>query len=159
MLLSACFVLGLAAWAAPLCADTDRPPVTISRSDAVALVRATFVRLNDANLTADYAMLRATGAPDFQKRFGEPELMTLFAGMRAKRIDLTSALALEPVIDTARYHTGQNVLQLAGFVPTSPLRTRFGFSYQRLDSVWKLYGLTLDFEAAPKVVVTPRPST
>lgn len=146
-LLCACLVLGVAVGMASAHADG---PAELSRSDAAALVRATFVRLNDANQTADYAMLRATAAPGFQKRFDERELTNLFAGMREKRIDLAGAVALEPMIETARFHTGQNVLQLVGFVPTRPVRTRFGFSFQKRDGVWKLYGLMLDFEAAPK---------
>ncbi len=125
----------------------DGLPIT-KRAEAVALVRATLLRLNDANLTADYKLLRATGAPDFQARFSEAELSALFSSMRAKGIDLTRFAALEPAIEAARYHTGQNVLQISGTLNAGSVETRFVFSYQNLDNGWKLYGLNLDFVPA-----------
>lgn len=121
----------------------------LARSEALALVRATFIRLNDANQTSDYGVLRAMAAPDFQQRFTAQKLEKLFAGMRAKKIDLSRALTLDPVIETARFHTGQHILQFAGYLPTVPVKTRFGFSYQKSDGVWRLYGLTLDFDGPP----------
>ena len=130
--------------AGAVAAKADGLPIT-KRAEAVALVRSTLVRLNDANLTANYTLLRATGAPDFQARFSEAALSELFAGMRAKGIDLTRFVALEPMIEAARYHTGQQVLQIAGTLSTGSVQTRFKFSYQSLDGGWKLYGLNLDF--------------
>lgn len=118
----------------------------LARSEALALVRATFIRLNDANQTSDYGVLRATASPEFQERFTAQKLEALFAGMRAKKVDLSQALALDPVIETARYHTGQHILRFAGYLPTTPVKTRFGFSYQKSEGVWRLYGLTLDFD-------------
>lgn len=149
VLLCVCLIVLLLTAPAPLQAGPDTRSPELQKSDAIALVRTTFVRLNDANLTADYAMLRATAAPDFQARFSERELKNLFSGMRAKRIDLTRLAALDPIIETARFHTGQHILQLIGYVDTSPIRTRFGFSFESFDGVWRLYGMTLDFEAKP----------
>lgn len=126
------------------------PPDSLSKIEALALVRTALVRLNDANQADSYAMLRKTAAPDFQRRFTEQELATLFAGMRAKDIDLSRVIGLEPAIEVSRYHTGQGVLQLGGVIDSKPMKTRFNFSFQRHDGSWKLYGLGLDFVPAAK---------
>jgi hypothetical protein len=127
----------------------DQTPA-LEQSEAIALVRATFVRLNDANLTNQYVMLRATGAPDFQKRFSEAELAALFAEMRLRHVDFSRIIALDPVIRSARFYTAQGILELMGSVPLGSIEARFGFRYQRLGGVWKLYGLSLDFGRASK---------
>lgn len=132
----------------PLSAQVDAHPIFPRRSEAAALVRSTFATLNDANLTANYSVLRATAAPDFQARFSADELQSLFQDMRDKHVDLSAALALDLEIEGARFHTGQKILQLRGVVNTKPALMRFGFSYQSIGGKWKLYGLTLDFEAS-----------
>lgn len=142
-------VLVLMSAAGTMATKADEVPIT-KRAEAIALVRATLARLNDANLTANYTLLRATGAPDFQARFSESRLSELFAGMRAKAIDLRRFVALEPMIKAARYHTGQQVLQITGTLTSGSVETRFMFSYQSLDGGWKLYGLNLDFVPAAK---------
>jgi hypothetical protein len=127
--------------------QADEPRPALNRSEALALVRSTFLRLNDANLTGDYRILGATASPEFRSRFSDADLQMLFAGMRAKKIDLTSAIVREPVIEKARFHTRQHLLQLIGYVPTGPIQTRFEFTYMRSESDWMLFGLSLNFGA------------
>lgn len=159
VLFRACIMLLILGGPTQLRAGSVTPPPEIQKTEAIALVRTTFVRLNDANLTANYAVLRATGAPDFQARFSEHELQDLFAGMRARRIDLTRLAALDPMVETARFHTGQRILQLFGYVDTSPVRTRFRFSFQKFEGAWKLYGMALDFDAKPHMSSSSLPQT
>ncbi len=144
------FVLLPSAWAG---AEETFP----GRQEATALVRQTLVRLNDANLRGDYSVLRSKSAPAFQDRFSLLELEELFRGMREKRVDLTEALADEPELTRARFHTGQAVLQYVGIVHSRPIEVRFEFSYQNIGGTWRLYGLDLNFEPATnKKVAEPR---
>lgn len=139
-------VLMVFAHLSQLSAQVDADPAIPRGPEAAALIRSTLVTLNDANLTENYSVLRAMAAPDFQARFSVEQLVLLFRGMRARHIDLSGALTLEPVIEGARFHTGQKILQVHGVVHTKPVQLRFGFSYQSIAGKWKLYGLTLDFE-------------
>ncbi|WP_072390569.1 hypothetical protein [Hyphomicrobium sp. CS1GBMeth3] len=142
--------LGLVAVGLLSSAQAQSPPVELKRADAVALVMSTFVRLNDANMSANYSVLRSTSAPDFQTRFSERNLELMFEGMRIRRIDLSKVVSLQPAIVSARFHTDQKILQLIGFVETRPIQTKFAFSYTNYKGSWLLYGLAIDFEAVPQ---------
>lgn len=138
-------IIGLAG-AVPLPAlGFDEPAIPRGR-EAAGLIRATLATLNDANMTGNYSVLRAVGAPAFQTRFSVDRLEGMFQDMRDKKVDLSVALALDPEIELARFHTGQKVLQFYGVVKTRPSQMQFLFSYQQSGGTWKLYGLALDFE-------------
>lgn len=128
--------------------SADERPEFPRRQEANALVRATIATLNDANLTGNYAVLRAKSAPAFQDVFTTEKLEDMFKGMREKRVDLSRALAADPEIAGARFHTGKKVLQFTGLIRTLPIETQFVFSYQKVDGAWKLYALDLNFEPA-----------
>lgn len=130
----------------------------LRRAQAISLIRSTLATLNDANLTGNYSILRAKSAPAFQTVFTVEKLEQMFEGMRAKRVDLTRAIALDPEIAQARFHTVQKVLQFTGVFRTLPVETRFAFSYQNVGGVWKLYGISLDFEPAKPIRASADPA-
>ena len=131
---------------ATLLAQVDTNPSMPKRPEATALIRSTLVTLNDANLTANYAVLRSRSAPDFQARFSRQYLTSFFKGMRDRGIDLSAAMSRDPMIERARFHTGRKVLQVAGTLDMAPVPLRFIFSYQSIEGRWRIYGLALDFD-------------
>ncbi len=152
-------VLCLTGLPATLLAQVDDNPIMPKRLEATALIRSTLVTLNDANLTANYAVLRSLSAPDFQARFSSEYLASFFQGMRGKGIDLSTALLQEPVIERARFHTGQKVLQVGGTLDMTPVPLRFIFSYQSIDGRWRIYGLALDFDGEAQEPKSLTPSS
>ena len=62
----------------------------------VMLVRNTLIAFNQANLTGDYAVLLALGAPDFQKNNDRAKLSEQFASFREQKIDVSPVAVLPP---------------------------------------------------------------
>lgn len=139
---------GFASVATDVYAQAKSEIAGLSRSEAVALVRTTFMRLNDANQTAKYEILRDLSAPAFQHRFKISDLNRLFAGFREKRIDLSNALTTDPDVKSAQYLPSQDLLKLTGQLATGAVLSRFQLTFQLSDGHWKLYGIALDFDRA-----------
>lgn len=145
--------LMLAQGAMPAKADADQPQALPDAKVAAALVRSTLLSLNDANLTANYSVLRAASAPDFQRLYSEEKLAAIFAVLRNKHVDLAAAAMHEPVIKDATYVPARRAVLLKGTVPPAgsavpSFETNFNFAYQYVAGRWRLFRLDLSIDPA-----------
>jgi hypothetical protein len=150
--------LVLAHGALPARADVEPPQALPDAKLAAALVRSTLLSLNEANLTANYSVLRAASAPDFQRLYSEERLAAIFSILRDKHVDLAAAAMHEPVIRDATYVPSRRAVVLKGTVPPASamprFETNFSFAYQYVEGRWRLFRLDLSIDPARQPLQT-----
>src|SRR5215471_18415075 len=63
-------------------------PRTISKGQAIYLVRSTLMTLNDADRSGNYTVFRDLAAPEFQNRNSAADLAQSFGDLRRRKFDL-----------------------------------------------------------------------
>src|SRR5262245_51506904 len=83
--------------------------------DALFLVRATLLTLNDANRSGNYTVLRDLAAPDFQARNTAADLSQIFAEIRQRKFDLFAVALVAPQLSAPPYLDPNKMLKIIGF--------------------------------------------
>lgn len=131
-------------------AETSEQAVASTRQIAIPtaevlliLVRNTIVALNHANFTGNYTVLRDLGSPSLQKT-SAAELGIAFANLRQQGVDLSPVLILTPALTEQPAIAADGALRLAGHFPTRPLQINFVMTFQPVDGIWRLHGLSVN---------------
>ncbi len=132
----------LAASAPPLVVVAEVPAVVGSRAQ-IMLIRNALAALNHANITGNYAVLRDLGSDGFRRRLTAADLAQAFSEHRARRLDLSPALACEPLLTEPVGELSGERLRLVGYFPTEPEVIGFAVSYQRTERGWALDELSV----------------
>ncbi len=119
---------------------------------AAMAVKSTIAALQHANQTGNFTVLHDMGTPVFRERFDATRLAATFSGLRARGINLSPALMLEPVLEKPAEFNTQKQLHLVGHFPTQPLQIRFEMVFLQIDGVWRVDGLAVDALAPPNAV-------
>jgi hypothetical protein len=107
----------------------------------VLLIRNAIVALHQANVTGDYAVLRALAAPQFQERNSAAALAQAFSGLRNANLDLAQVAAVNPRLYTDPTIDDNGFLRVAGFLPIGEAKADFQFAFQMVDGRWRLFGI------------------
>lgn len=131
-------------------------PVAMPPSAALLmLLRSTLAGVNQANFTGDYGVLYSLTTPEFQKRVTLWRLGFALSDLRKHEIDLSPALALDPVFSAAPA-LSNDVLHVAGAFPSRPLQIRFDVAYRAVEGYWLIESLAV---SAVPVAPPPPPVT
>jgi hypothetical protein len=153
LLVAASLSAGALAWQKPLqTRPAAQPPAAappVSNEQALYLARSTLLRLNDANLSGNYTVLRDLAAPDFQAKNTAADLAQIFADLRRRKFDLFAAALLAPQFTAPPALDASGKLRLTGFFPTRPLRVTFDLTFQSVGGHWRLYAISVATPAAP----------
>ena len=149
------FRLAIAAWvfgAGPCAAQQQAwrplqmPPhphqVTITIAALAALIKGTVTALDQANLTGNYSVLRDLGTPVFREKYDQAALTLAFADLRARKLDLSPALLVNPNLKRPEFKDGEMIL--TGYFPAQPLNIAFDLRFAQLDGVWRLAWIGVD---------------
>jgi len=115
----------------------------VDQNQALYLVRATLLTLNDANRSGNYTVLRDLAAPDFQAKNTAADLAQIFTDLRRRNFDLFAVALLAPqfAIPPARDANGR--LRLTGSFPTRPLQITFDLTFQTVGGEWRLFAISV----------------
>ncbi len=130
---------------APDKASAERTPakVQVPLDQALLLVRATLLTLNDANRSGNYGVLRDLASQDFQARNSSADLALVFAEMRRSNLTLFSVMLLSPQLAAAPEIDAEGRLRISGYVPTSPQQVKFDLVYESSSRQWKLLNINI----------------
>jgi hypothetical protein len=129
--------------AAPAPSAPQTRQMTITIVTLAALIKGTVAALHQANLTGNYTVLRDLGTPDFREKFDQPALTNVFAGLRARNLDLSPALLVNPYV-TKRPEFKDGEMSVTGYFPAQPLNITFDLRFAQLDGIWCLAGIGVD---------------
>jgi len=120
-----------------------------------ALVKATLMTLNDANLTGDYRVFHARLSGPFRQQFTPERLKQSFREFNEKNVDIDIVCALQPVWEQPPFVDPQGKLILRGMFPTEPTRVSFEMDFVAWDGDWKL--IRINVRVAPSADGPPVP--
>jgi hypothetical protein len=111
-----------------------------------ALVTATLLTFNDANVTGNYAVLHAKLSKPFREQFPVERLARRFQEFNKKHIDFDVIAALKPAYDPAPKVDDEGRLLVKGHFPTEPLRLNFDLAFIPSDGEWKLISINVKID-------------
>lgn len=130
-------------------APQSAPGRAVSSDQALYLVRATLLTLNDANRSGNYSVLRDLAAPDFQTKNTAADLAQIFSDLRRRNFDLFAAAVLTPQFTAEPSVDASGKLRLTGFFATRPQRISFDLTFQSVNGQWRLFGIAVATPDAP----------
>jgi len=108
-----------------------------------ALVKATLLTFNDANVTGNYEVFHAKLSKPFRDQFSVERLARRFQDFNKKHIDFDIVAALKPAYDPSPAVDGDGKLLVKGYFPTEPLRVYFNLEFIPSDGEWKLISINV----------------
>jgi hypothetical protein len=108
-----------------------------------ALVKATLLTWNDANVTGNYTVFHAKLSKPFRDQFPPDRLKQIFKKFADEDIDIDVVAALKPVYQPVPAIDGDGKLVVNGYFPTEPMRVIFALEVIPSDGEWKLIGINV----------------
>ena len=108
-----------------------------------ALVKATLLTFNDANVTGNYEVFHAKLSKPFREQFPVERLARRFQEFNKKHVDFDIVAALKPSYDPAPKVDDDGKLLVKGYFPTEPLQVHFNLEFIPSDGEWKLIGINV----------------
>lgn len=113
------------------------------------LIQTFMVALGQANLTNNFTVLHALGAPSFRKENPPQKLSQTFSGFRTKGIDLLPIILYSPTLVQPPEFVSSDVLRVTGYYGTSPQQIHFDILLQPVEGAWRLFGISVSTRPAP----------
>ena len=111
-----------------------------------ALVKATLITFNDANVTGNYEVFHAKLSKPFREQFPVERLARRFQEFNKKHIDFDVIAALKPSYDPAPKVDDEGRLLVKGHFPSEPLRVNFDLAFIPSDGEWKLISINVKID-------------
>jgi len=111
-----------------------------------ALVKATLLTFNDANVTGNYEVFHAKLSKPFREQFPVERLARRFQEFSKKHVDFDIIAALKPAYDPAPKVDDEGKLLVKGHFPTEPLRVNFDLAFIPSDGEWKLISINVKID-------------
>lgn len=108
-----------------------------------ALVKATLLSFNDANVTRNYSVFHAKLAKPFRDQFPVERLERSFRDFNKKHIDFDIIAALKPAYDPQPRVDDDGKLLVKGYFPTEPNHVYFDLKFIPSDGEWKLISINV----------------
>ncbi len=112
-------------------------------TEAIALARSTLLNLHAANVTGNYAVVRALAAPGFQQANSEQRLAEIFRYQREQGLDLAVAAGDRPRWLQAPVIGQDQVLRTVGYYPREGSRLEFALAFVPDGGNWRLVEISI----------------
>lgn len=123
-----------------------------------ALVKASLLSFNDANITGNYTVFHAKLSKPFRDQFPPERLQQSFKEFADKQIDIELIGALKPTYEPAPIVDASGKLVVKGWFPTEPMLVAFNLDFIPSDGEWKLISInvkTVDPPSTPPASTPP----
>lgn len=127
---------------APVSPAPSTKPWQVDRMLALLLVRSTVIALDQANKSANYAVLHALASPSFQQVNTPAKLADLFANFRREKFDLSPGAILDPQFAFDPRIEANGLLHVAGDFAGRPSPFHFDLMYQSVEGRWLLEAIS-----------------
>lgn len=114
-----------------------------------ALVKASLLTFNDANVTGNYEVLHAKLSKPFRQQFPPERLKEVFKDFNEKSIDFDIIAAMPPTYDPKPAIDAEGKLVVKGTFPTEPSKLAFELDFIPSDAEWKLIRINVKLGSSP----------
>jgi hypothetical protein len=102
-----------------------------------ALIKATLMTFNDANITGNYDVLHAKLSKPFRDQFPPARLKEAFKVFADNHVDLKIVTAKTPIAKQKPAVSDQGVLSLYGYFDTAPSHVYYELEFIMSEDEWK----------------------
>lgn len=114
------------------------------------LIKTCLLTLNDANITGNYAVLRAKLAKPFREQFSTEQLKAAFKTFSDNKIDY-GIIATKPAIASSESKIDERgALVLRGYFDTKPSRVVYELDFVPSDGEWKPISMNVNVKPVDK---------
>jgi hypothetical protein len=103
-----------------------------------AVVKASLLSFNDANITGNYTVFHARLSKPFREQFPPERLKETFKDFSQKHIDIHVVAAFKPTYTEPPMIDPDGKLRVRGYFPTEPVRVNFELDFIPSDAEWRL---------------------
>ena len=103
-----------------------------------ALVKASLLSFNDANVTGNYTVFHDRLSKPFREQFSPARLKETFKDFSEKHIDIHVVAAFKPTYVEPPRIDPDGKLRVKGYFPTEPVRVNFELDFIPSDAEWRL---------------------
>jgi hypothetical protein len=126
------YAIGVALTVAP--AAAQKVPIPMVQE---ALIKATLLTFNDANITGNYEVLHAKLSKPFRDTFSPEQLQETFRIFAQRHVDLKIVAAKSPIAGREPSVTDDGVLLLYGYFDTEPSHVYYELEFIMSDGDWR----------------------
>jgi hypothetical protein len=123
------------ALAAPIAQAQNKVPAELALE---ALVKASLLSFNDANVTGNYTVFHDRLSKPFRDQFSSERLKETFRDFSEKHIDIHVVAAFKPTYAESPMIDPDGKLRVKGHFPTEPVRVNFELDFIPSDAEWRL---------------------
>lgn len=127
----------------PAAAEDKVPPANFQE----VLIKTSLLTLNDANITANYAVLHAKTAKPFREQFSPERLKQVFKGFSDQKVDWGLIATMTPVATSESKVDQRGALVLHGYFDTKPNRLFYQLEFLPCEGEWKPSKLYVNLRA------------
>jgi hypothetical protein len=109
-----------------------------------ALIKASLMTFNDANVTGNYTVLHAKLSKPFRDQFTPDKLKETFKPFADAHIDFDIVVAKPPVPAAEAKVDDDGRLALRGYFDTQPSRVHYDLAFIMSEGEWKLIKLNVN---------------
>jgi len=139
-------LVGVLALGAPSLAQNRVP----AERGLEALVKASLLTFDDANVTGNFTVFHAKLSKPFRQQYTPERLQEIFKSFADQQIDFDAIAAYKPVHEPAASVDGDDRLIVKGHFPTEPTRVPSDLAFIPSDGEWKLIRIHVKTERAPE---------
>ena len=148
--LIAAVMAGLALIGAP--AAAQKVPVPMVQE---ALIKATLLTFNDANITGNYDVLHGKLSKPFRDTFSPEQLKETFKIFAQRNVDLKIIAAKSPIASQEPSVTDNGLLLLYGYFDTMPSHVFYQLEFIMSDGDWKPIRIDVQIRRPDETVKKP----
>ena len=115
-----------------------------------ALIKATLLTFNDANVTGNYSVLHAKSAKPLRDQFTPAHLKETFKEFAEKHIDFDIIAAKTPLLTQEPKIDENGRLTLQGYFDTTPSHVYYDLRYILSEGQWKPIKINIEVKAPGK---------
>ena len=131
-----CLITATPAWSAKIPSDNEQE----------ILIRTTLMTFNDANLTGNYAVLRAKASREFQDQLTLDDIAKAFKKFRDLAVNIESIVADEIASYEDATIDKSGILSLVGAFKDDEKRVRYKLSFVQNKGRWKLLAIDVKYK-------------
>jgi len=142
-------LLSISACPSAFAAVPPGSPLVVSGPEISMLIRSTIVALHQANLTANYSVLRDLGDSQFQADYSQAALADMFRAFRAQRVNLEPVVLYDADLDAQPKLTADGLLRVTGHFATAPQQIIFDITFRNERGLWLIDAINAGMRPVP----------
>jgi hypothetical protein len=139
-------VLAGAVLAVMLAVSPSRAAEMPSEEERDILIISTLLRLNDANISGNYSVLRDLATREFREKNSTDAIAQAFKEFRSRAIRMEELAVREIHPDEEGEMTHDGIVRLSGYIDLSRFRMKYVLRFVMESGIWRMQSIQVDLD-------------